>query len=109
MAYDLALADRIRRRLDGTPGLVEKAMFGGIAFMVRGHMTVGVAGDELMVRVGKDRDAEALARHGARPMDFTGRPMRGWIAVAREGVEADDDLAWWIRAGLASTATLPAK
>lgn len=109
MAYDPAIADRIRRLLDGTTGLEERKMFGGLSFLVHGNMSVGVSGDELMVRVGQNRDEEALARPGSRPMDFTGRRMRGWITVAPEGFARDPDLGWWVDAGVAHARSLPPK
>lgn len=101
MSYDLALADRIRRRIGDRPDLTEKAMFGGLAFLIEGRMSVGVAGEELMVRVGKEAHDAFVARPGARIMDFTSRPMRGWIAVSREGFTADADLDAWIDQGVA--------
>ena len=81
MAYDEGLAQRIRERLGAEPGVTEKRMFGGIAFLLHGNMAVGVSGDDLMVRVGPDRTDAALARPGTRLFDMTGRPMRGWILV----------------------------
>lgn len=89
MAYDEGLAHRIRECLselrgDGT-ALTEKRMFGGLSFLLRGNMTVGVVGDELIARVGQETAEGALARPEARPMDFTGRPMRGWVTVGGLG------------------------
>ena len=108
MAYDEALAERIRDRLTEMPGVTDKRMFGGIAFMTDGNMTVGVTGDDLMVRVGPDATEEALAQPGARPFDMTGRPMRGWVVV--DGAELDDDvLSEWIERARSFVATLPPK
>jgi len=108
MAYDEVLAERIRDRLAGLPGVTDKRMFGGIAFMTDGNMTVGVTGDDLMVRVGPDATEEALAQPGARLFDMTGRPMRGWIVV--DGAELDDDvLSEWIERARSFVATLPPK
>jgi len=84
-------------------------MFGGIAFMVNGNMAVGVSGDELMVRVGKDNHDEAVALHGARIFDMSARPMRGWVAVAPEGFAQDADLDAWIDRGVAFAESLPSK
>ncbi len=109
MAYDERLADDIRARIGGRPDLVEKQMFGGIAFMIRGNMAVGVSGEELMVRVGKDAHDEAESRPGARIFDLSARPMRGWIVVASEGIVADHDLDAWIAQGVAYAESLPAK
>ena len=110
MAFDEDLADRVREALvarDVEP--VERKMFGGLAFMVAGHMTVGVLGDELMVRVGKDGHADALAQPHAREMDFTGNPMVGMVYVAREGIAADADLRAWVLRGLDFTSRLDPK
>ena len=109
MAYDEGLAERVRGVLAEVADTSERKMFGGLAFMVRGHMTVGIIGDELMVRVGPDGEDDALARPHARPMDFTGKPMRGYVYVAGEGAAEDDDLAAWVARGLAFTASLPPK
>ncbi|MFG2550043.1 TfoX/Sxy family protein [Streptomyces sp. NPDC048581] len=84
-------------------------MFGGIAFLYRGNMAVGVTGDELMVRVGPDATDAALTRPGARIFDMTGRPMRGWVVVAGSAVAEDDALGAWIDEGHAFAATLPPK
>ena len=109
MAYDEELAERIRRALAGRQGVSEKKMFGGIAFMLRGNMCCGIVGDELMVRVGPGRFQEALAEPHARPMDFTGRPMRGMVYVTPEGCRTDKALKRWVEQGLNFAATLPAK
>jgi len=109
VAYDEELAERIRRALAGRQGVSEKKMFGGIAFMLRGNMCCGIVGDELMVRVGPGRFQEALAEPHARPMDFTGRPMRGMVYVTPEGCRTDEALKRWVEQGLNFAATLPAK
>ena len=110
MAYDEALADRIRATFAGESGVVEKKMFGGLAFLVNGNMACGVAGgDDLMVRVGPDNHEDALSRPHARPMDFTGRPMRGMVYVARPGFESDKDLAAWVESGASFARSLPPK
>jgi TfoX/Sxy family transcriptional regulator of competence genes len=96
MAYDEALAERIRTALRGRDDVAERKMFGGIAFMVAGHMACGVINDDLMVRLGSDPDQAALAEPHTRPMDFTGRPMRGMVYVAPAGVATDADLARWV-------------
>jgi len=109
MAYDEGLAERIRCLLEGRSDLSERKMFGGLAFLVGGNMCVGVVGEELMVRVGPKQHASALRSPHARPMDFTGRPMQGFVFVACEGFEADDDLHRWVTRGLAFASSLPAK
>ena len=109
MAYDEELAERVRGALAGCEGLTEKRMFGGIAFMLRGNMSCGIVSDKLMVRVGPERFDEALTLPHARPMDFTGRPMRGMVYVTPEGCRTDEALKRWVEQGLNFAATLPAK
>jgi TfoX/Sxy family transcriptional regulator of competence genes len=96
MAFDEGLADRIRTAFRGRDDVVEKKMFGGIAFMVAGRMASGVIHDDLMVRVGPDGHDEALMQPGTRPMDFTGKPMRGMIYVAPDAIATDEALARWL-------------
>jgi TfoX/Sxy family transcriptional regulator of competence genes len=109
MAYDEGLAERIRAILDERAGVTEKKMFGGIAFMVRGHMCVGIVKDELMLRVGAEGYDDLLRQPHARAMDFTGRPMKGFLFVAAEGLERDTDLERWMEHGLRHAASLPDK
>ncbi len=109
MAYDEGLAHRIREVLASRDDVSEKKMFGGLAFMVRGHTTCGIIGDELMVRVGHDGYLDALAQPHAREMDFTGRPMKTMVYVGIDGFAEDDDLASWIGRGVAVAESQPAK
>ncbi|MGH0035763.1 MAG: TfoX/Sxy family protein [Myxococcota bacterium] len=109
MACDEGLAQRIRELLETRRDVDERRMFGGIAFMVGGHMCAGVVGDELMVRVGPDAYEACLALRHARPMDFTGRPMKGLVYVAAEGISEDEDLDAWLQRGLAFAGSLPPK
>ena len=109
MAYDEGLAERIRGVLDERHDVAEKKMFGGIAFMVRGHMCVGIVKDELMVRVGPEAYDELVRQPHARRMDFTGRPMKGFLFVSAEGLERDADLERWVGHGLSHVTSLPAK
>ena len=109
MAYDEVLAGRIRDFLGAGEDLSEKKMFGGIAFMSRGNMLVGITKNDLMVRVGPDRHDDALERTGARPMDFSGRPMRGMVFVEPAGYASDEQLREWLDLALTFGATLPAK
>lgn len=109
MAYSEELAQRIRDEIGDHPALVEKQMFGGIAFMVQGNMSVGVAGDELMVRVGKENDENALSKPHVRPFDLSGRPMAGWVLVEADGTAADKDLSGWIDTGVAYAESLSPK
>jgi hypothetical protein len=109
MAYEVALADGIRARIGDRPDRTEREMFGGIAFLINGNMAVGVSGDELMVRVGKDAHDEAVALPGARIFDMSARPMRGWVVVAPEGFASDADLEAWIDRGVSYAESLPPK
>ncbi len=109
MAYDEGLAQRIREQLEELEGVIEKKMFGGLCFMVQGHMSVGITAEDLMVRVGPDGHPEALAQPHARPMDFTHRPMKGFVFVGPEGFESDPDLEAWIERSLRFVSTLPPK
>ena len=109
MAYDGELAERVRKALAGREGFTERKMFGGISFMLRGNMCCGVEKDQLMVRVGPERYEEALARPHARPMDFTGRPMRGMVYVGPGGCDSDEALAAWVKRGADFAASLPPK
>jgi TfoX/Sxy family transcriptional regulator of competence genes len=109
MAYDEGLAERIRGLLEDRGKVTERRMFGGLAFLMRGHMTVGIVKDELMVRVGPQSYAHALSEPHARAMDFTGRPMKGLVFVSPEGIESDADLERWVERGFGYAASLPAK
>jgi TfoX/Sxy family transcriptional regulator of competence genes len=109
MACDEHLVARIRRDLRTTPTVDERRMFGGVCFTLNGNMVCGVVKDELMVRVGGDAHELALARPHAREMDFTGRPMRGYVFVSAEGVQNDEALWSWIEQGLAFVGTLASK
>ena len=109
MAFDEAVAKRVREALAGAPDVVEKRMFGGIAFMVRGNMCCGVIGDRLMLRVGPKRYETALSRPHARAMDFTGRPMKGMVYVEPAGFASLRDLKAWIEKAMEFTLSLPAK
>lgn len=108
MAYDETLADRLRDRMATDAGVAEKKMFGGLAFLTNGNMTVGVHGDDLIARISPDETDSALNRPGARPFDITGRPMRGWILVAGETLD-DEELDGWLADAKAFVATLPPK
>ena len=110
MAYDEALADRIRDLLDGEPLLTEKKMFGGLGFMVRGNMAVAASGQGgILVRVDPDEGEELIATTPAHPMEMRGREMSGWLRVDSADVEADGALAEWVRRGASYAGSLPAK
>jgi TfoX/Sxy family transcriptional regulator of competence genes len=109
MAYDEGLAERIRERLADGPRVTERRMFGGLAFLARLHMCVGIVGEDLMVRVGPEAYERALAEPHVRRMDFTGRPMKGLVFVAPAGYESEGDLDRWVGRALAYVSTLPAR
>ncbi|MBI4197725.1 MAG: TfoX/Sxy family protein [Chloroflexi bacterium] len=109
MPYSEALADRIRIVLAQRQGVTERKMFGGIAFMVDGKMAVGVQKDDLMLRVSVEEFEQALARPYVRPMDFTGRPMAGFLYVGPGGCQVDTDLRMWVDMAVAYAQALPAK
>jgi hypothetical protein len=107
MAYDEGLAQRIREQVADHSGITEKKMFGGLSFLLNGNMACGVIKDELIVRVGPDSDA--VHQPHARPFDFTGRPMNGWVVVAPAGFESDQSLQHWVEQGVHFARSLPAK
>ena len=109
MAFDEGVAQRLRDVFDGQPDIVEKKMFGGIAFMHAGNMCCGIVNDALMARVGPDAYEIALDRPRARKMDFTGKPMKGFVYVDPPGFAEDDQLREWVDQCLAFTSKLPSK
>ena len=109
MAYNEELAARIRTSLEARKGVTERKMFGGIGFMIHGNMCCGVVNDDLMVRVGPDSHEASLSLPHARPMDFTGRPMKGFVFVGPEGIKEDGALAGWMDRGVTFAQSLPRK
>ncbi len=107
MAYDEKLAARIRALLACREGFSERKMFGGIAFMIGGKMCCGVLDGNLVARIGADEYTRALAEPHVRPMDFTGRPMKGYVYVGCEGLGDDGGLRAWVERAAAFTASLP--
>ena len=103
-----ALAGRLRAALAGRKSVTEKRMFGGVCFLLRGNMLCGTGKTDFMFRVGKDQDAEALSRKGARPMDITGKVMKGFVWVAPASCDARG-LERWVRLAEAYVGALPAK
>jgi len=109
MAYDERLAERCRLAMAGRPDVVEKHMFGGLAFMVRGHMACGIVGSTLMVRLPPETADGLLTEPHVRPMDFTGRPMRGFLYVDPPGIKAITALQKWIDRAAAYAEAQPRK
>ncbi|HVK21693.1 MAG TPA: TfoX/Sxy family protein [Actinokineospora sp.] len=109
MAYDEGLATRVRELVGDLPGMVEKKMFGGLAFLFQGNMSVGVHGDELIVRLDPEGIAAAVGEAGVRPFEVGGRSMKGWILVDPEVHAEDDDLRRWVDLGVEHAGSLPPK
>ena len=109
MAYNENLADRIREVLAHRNGLTERKMFGGLSFMLGGNMCCGIVKDDLVVRVDPDSYERALTRPHARPMDFTGRPLKGMVYVGPEGYRTDQELQYWLGQALSFALSLPPK
>ena len=109
MAYSQSLANRVREALKSQRHVTEKKMFGGVGFLFKGNMLVGVWQTSLIVRLGPEQGAVALKQPHVREFDVTGRPMKGWIMVDADGLETDPHLAAWMDQALAFVSTLPAK
>ena len=110
MAYDEVLANRIREQLAEESGIVEQRMFGGLAFLLGGHMAVAASGKGgLMARVDPADTDALLAEPGGEPFEMRGRPVDGWLRVAPEGVASDAELGTWVQRGLAYARSLPPK
>jgi TfoX/Sxy family transcriptional regulator of competence genes len=109
MAYDLDLAQRVRKDIRTLEGYTEREMFGGIGFMLDGNMCCGVIGDDLIVRVGPGGYEEALSQANVKVFDMSGRPMRGWVIVTPQGLSSEERLMDWVRKGVDFAQSLPAK
>jgi TfoX/Sxy family transcriptional regulator of competence genes len=110
MAYDEDLANLIRELLASEPGVTEKKMFGGLAFLVGGNMAVAASGQGgLMVRCDPAQTDELVSRPHAEPMVMRGREMDGWLRVDADGVQTEGDLRPWVERGVASARSLPPK
>jgi TfoX/Sxy family transcriptional regulator of competence genes len=110
MAYDDALAARIRGLVEGERGLSEKKMFGGLAFLIAGNMAVAASGQGgLLVRVDPGESDELVAGSLARPMEMRGREMPGWLRVESSAVDTDQELRRWVELGVAYARSLPPK
>ena len=110
MAYDEDLAVRVRALLGAEPDMAEKKMFGGLAFLIRGNMAIGVSGQGgILVRVDPDESDALVAGTGAQLMEMRGRSMRGWLRVDAEDVSGDSELAEWVERGSSYALSLPPK
>ena len=96
MSYNEKIADRIREAIVDQPNVEEKQMFGGVCFMVNDKMCIGVIKEDMMCRIGPDAEEVALEKIGCRPMDFTSRPMKGYVYVSDEGMRTKKAFEYWI-------------
>lgn len=109
MAYDEALAQRVRHLLQRRAGYSERKMFGGICFMLQGNMSCGIVQDKLMLRLGEKQVPQALQEPFTQEMDFTGKVMKSMIYVEAPGIANDEDLKDWVNQAIKFARTLPAK
>jgi TfoX-like protein len=109
MAYEEAFAGRIRNTLGKRKGLVERKMFGGIAFLLNGNMCCGIHQNELIIRIDPEATDATLAQPHTRRFDLTGRPMDGWILVAPKGIATDAQLGKWVAVAVKYAGALPPK
>ena len=109
MAYNEALAERIREKLRNMPAFMERKMFGGICFLLHGNMACGIIDDDVIIRVGKEAYESALASPHTRKFDITGRAMTGWVMVSPEGHGSNQELDAWLQKGVDMATSLPPK
>jgi len=109
MAFDELLAERVRQKIGKQKGLVEKKMFGGLAFLLNGNMSVGIHKNELIVRLDPEQTDDALAQPHTHIFDITGKPMKGWILVKPAGLKNDAALGKWVKTGVEYASALKKK
>jgi TfoX/Sxy family transcriptional regulator of competence genes len=109
MTYSKSLADRVRWALRSNRNIEAKKMFGGVGFLLKGNMLVGVWESSLIVRLGLEQGTEALKQSHVKEFDVTGRPMKGWVMVEPDGLDSDSQLSEWIEQAKQFVETLPAK
>jgi TfoX/Sxy family transcriptional regulator of competence genes len=109
MPFSQALADRVRDAVARESAVTDKRMFGGLAFLHRGNLLVGVHGDSLIARLGAEEAAIALKEADVRPFDLTGVAMKGWVFIDADGIDSDASLRAWIERALRFVRTLPPK
>lgn len=109
MPVDEKLANRVRKILEKIDGVSEKKMFGGLCFLVNGNMVLGLTSKDLMIRVGPDAYEKLLSQPHVRKMDFTGKPLKGFLYVGAKGTDSDKDLNKWVLKGVEFASSLPAK
>ncbi len=109
MPFDQFLADRIRTAIGRKKNITERKMFGGVGFLLKGNMLVGVWIDSMIVRLGSEDGEIALRERHVKAFDITGKPMKGWIMVAAEGVGSDDEVQGWVQRAVKFVGKLPGK
>ena len=109
VAYDEELVERIRTCLAEQEGISVKMMFGGVVFLVHGNMAIGVNRSDLMIRIGKELYEKVLVMDGIREMDFTGKPLKGFVYVDETATSSDRDLEKWVMLAVDFSASLPKK
>lgn len=109
MAYNEELDRRIKKIVSRWKGTNDKKMFGGVCHLINGNMFCGVHKDFLILRLGEDKSSNALKKPYARPFDITGKPMKGWVMIARDGYKSDPDLKAWLNQAKTFAKSLPAK
>ena len=109
MAFDQALAGRLRLLFGRLPDSSERRMFGGLCFLLSGKMCCGIVGRNLVVRVGREGRDDALRRPHTRPMDFTGRPLRGFVYVGPAGYRTHRGLSTWVEQAVRFAVSLPSR
>ena len=109
MVYDEKLAERIRKTIGKNKHITEKHMFGGLSFLYNKKMFCGVLKYDLVLKMSHEQSEDALKKPNVRPMDFTGRPMKGFVYVNQKGCKSDKDLKKWIQLSMSYVSTLPTK
>ena len=109
MAYDAVLAERVRKLLEGRKGITEARMFGGVAYLLNGHMCCGVRDELLLLHVGEERVSRIVEQPHVREVDFTEKTIKGMVCVTVEGYRSDEDLRAWVSRAVAFIVKLPPK
>lgn len=109
MSFDEDLANRVRKILAKVDGVSEKKMFGGLCFLINGNMAIGLVNDDLMIRVGPNSYEKLLAQPNVRIMDFTRKPLKGFLYIGSKGTDSDKDLRKWMSKGIEFAGSLPVK
>lgn len=109
MAYNEHLAERIRRALSNRHDVEEKKMFGGVCYLIKGKMAAGIVRDDLMIRVVPAKYEAARAKPHCREMDFTGKPLKGFLYVGAEGIDTERELEEWLQFGIEFVENAPAR